>query len=182
MKPIGKGCVSLKTKIEMTTKYKQGQHGLMTCGVKARFEHKIERTETCWNWIGRKNQAGYGCFSVYQVPLAAHRFAWELYVGPIPYKKHVLHHCDNPACVRPEHLFIGDQAANNRDRATKGRNRPKHTYTRLTHCHRGHEYTPENTWIGHDGKRSIRHCCACRRERDRARAAVRGYWPRRKAK
>lgn len=51
----------------------------------------------------------------------AHRFGWELAFGPIPDSLHVLHRCDNPPCQNPRHWFLGDQAANNRDRDKKGR-------------------------------------------------------------
>jgi hypothetical protein len=153
--------------------------GLAKGGVGPRFERNIDKTATCWDWIGNKDAGGYGMFSIYQVPLKAHRFSWEWYIGPIPYGMHVLHHCDNPGCVRPDHLFIGTQADNNRDRAAKERNRPKSTYPHPTHCERGHEFSPENTWTTVKGHR---HCRACHRLRDRARAERAGHWPKRKRK
>ena len=71
----------------------------------------------CWNWTGFLDRDGYGRSS----KGTAHRVAWEIWNGPIPEGKFVCHHCDNPSCVNPDHLFIGDALANNRDRSKKGR-------------------------------------------------------------
>ena len=76
----------------------------------------------CLEWQGSK-MCGYGqlsCRAVSKQPLLAHRVAWELATGSAP-TLHVLHHCDNPACVRFEHLFLGTQSDNNADRVKKGR-------------------------------------------------------------
>lgn len=60
-----------------------------------------------------------------KTPAKAHRVSYELFVGPIPAGMHVLHHCDNPPCVRPSHLFLGDAKVNAQDRAAKGRMTPQ---------------------------------------------------------
>ena len=89
-----------------------------------RFIARIDKTGDCWMWTGSRTKAGYGQLQyrrVSQQPLLAHRVAWELRFGSAPGKLHVLHHCDNPACVRPEHLFLGTQKDNNTDRTRKGR-------------------------------------------------------------
>ena len=93
----------------------------------------------CWEWTGAKHHSGHGAFwsggtrRVGRV-IRAHRFSYELHNGPIPPGKHVLHECDNPACVNPGHLELGDHAKNMRDAATRGRIRrgAEHGMARLT--------------------------------------------------
>lgn len=85
-----------------------------------------EPNSGCWIWTGNtfKARGGYGCFTCRPCGIRserAHRRAWELYRGPIPDGAHVLHRCDTPTCVNPDHLFLGDQAANMADKAAKGR-------------------------------------------------------------
>lgn len=69
----------------------------------------------------------------------AHRFSWELANGPIPAGLVVCHACDNPGCVRPDHLWLGTQRANMVDAGRKNHlGAAKH----WTSCKRGHEFTP----------------------------------------
>ena len=95
---------------------------------KDRFDEKWipEPTTGCWLWIGAFNQYGYGVIYMGtgrgHVPNRAHRISWEIHRGPIPYGLCVLHRCDNPSCVRPDHLFLGTQSENVRDAVVKGRN------------------------------------------------------------
>lgn len=82
---------------------------------------KVIISETgCWGWTAGLNR-GYGCFGYKGKAVAAHRFSWEHHFGPIPARMSVLHKCDNPICSRPDHLFLGTRAENNKDRAAKGR-------------------------------------------------------------
>lgn len=75
-------------------------------------------SDQCWEWRGYRTIKGYGSIGAGEF---AHRVAYELLVGPIPPKLYVLHHCDNPPCVNPSHLFLGTIADNNRDMVEKGR-------------------------------------------------------------
>jgi hypothetical protein len=77
----------------------------------------------CWLWEGRTFVDGYGSlkWGGKRRNFYAHRFSWEAHKGAIPDNLCMLHECDNPACVHPEHLFLGDRLANNRDRDAKGR-------------------------------------------------------------
>ena len=88
-----------------------------------RFWSKVQKNDTsdgCWLWMGSKSPSGYGMF--HRKPfVSAHRFAWITIYGIIPDGMNVLHQCDNPACVRPEHLFLGTQGDNVRDMMRKGR-------------------------------------------------------------
>lgn len=78
----------------------------------------------CWPWDGRTDDSGYGRASYEgRRDVGAHRIAWALtHGGDLP-DEWVLHRCDNPPCVRPGHLFLGDATDNNRDRQSKGRTR-----------------------------------------------------------
>jgi hypothetical protein len=79
----------------------------------------------CWPWTGLVNHRGYGrawCPERRKTVLA-HRMAWERSYGPIPPGTNICHHCDNPPCCNPKHLFPGSQAENLRDMVAKGRDR-----------------------------------------------------------
>lgn len=92
-----------------------------------RFWSKVEKTESCWIWVGSKSVKGYG-----QIqrgprkdarPLQAHRVSWQLAYGSDPGEMLVLHKCDNPSCVRPSHLFLGTPHDNSMDMRSKKRSR-----------------------------------------------------------
>ena len=83
----------------------------------------IDPDSNCWEWQRTKNQDGYGRVKVFGVLKSAHRVAYELYTGDIPFGLQVLHSCDNPSCVNPEHLWLGTIKDNNVDKSTKGRAR-----------------------------------------------------------
>lgn len=100
----------------------------VTGGPEASFWAKVNKTETCWLWTaGHFGNSGYGSFSV-RTPQGtkstrAHRYSYEMAHGPIPEGMHVLHRCDTPLCVRPDHLFLGTPLENTRDKVAKGRMR-----------------------------------------------------------
>ena len=82
---------------------------------------KVNKTDTCWNWTAGLDNAGYGQFSVGRKGYRTHRFSWLMHKGKIPKGLNVNHHCDNPMCVNPDHLFLGTQAKNMKDKTNKGR-------------------------------------------------------------
>lgn len=86
-----------------------------------RFWARVQKSDGCWTWIGGHNRAGYGRLMVDREVIPAHRFAWTIANGPIPQGMIVCHRCDNPPCVRPDHLFVGTYADNHRDMRAKGR-------------------------------------------------------------
>lgn len=79
----------------------------------------------CWVWTGSKNEHGYGTLTTGGRHRKAHRFVMELASGePIPPGLRVLHACDNPPCVRPDHLRLGTQRENLREAKQRGRLSP----------------------------------------------------------
>jgi hypothetical protein len=86
-----------------------------------RFWSKVDKTENCWNWTAGTYEKGYGLYSIKNRNYRAHRVSYEMHKGPIPEGMLVLHQCDNPRCVRPDHLFLGTNADNMADKIAKGR-------------------------------------------------------------
>lgn len=94
-------------------------------GVAERYESKIIRSATCWTWAGGRAGPGYGAFRISK-PVRrqayAHRLALERKIGrELGRKEYALHSCDNPICVNPDHLSVGDQVKNMRDSSERGR-------------------------------------------------------------
>lgn len=86
----------------------------------------VKNTDECWEWQGYKVQGGYGLFGINYRQILTHRYSWELHFGEIPEGLWVLHKCDNPACVNPEHLFTGTSEDNINDKMIKGRHKAFH--------------------------------------------------------
>ena len=91
--------------------------------VELRFFRHIGKKQAngCIHWSGKTNVHGYGVIESIIKKLRSNRVAYELCVGPIPAGLHVLHHCDNPLCINPTHLFTGTHQDNMRDMNEKGR-------------------------------------------------------------
>ena len=89
------------------------------------FWSRVDKSDPsgCWVWLAGKNSDGYGEFWEDGEIWYAHRYSWVIHNGAIPDKMWVLHHCDNPSCVNPKHLFLGTQLDNLADMHRKGRGR-----------------------------------------------------------
>lgn len=89
-----------------------------------RFWAKVEKGSSCWTWTGSTDPNGYGRIQRggrKEGVLLAHRLSWHLATGVDPGELCILHLCDNPPCVNPDHLVLGTMAANNYDMVRKGR-------------------------------------------------------------
>lgn len=143
-------------------------------GVEERFWAKVDKNGPvpeyaphlgpCWPWTAGGDGNGYGYFRVGAKRVLAHRFVYELLVGPIPEGLQIDHLCRVRACCNPDHL----EAVTQRENLLRGAGHPAVNAAK-THCVNGHEFTPENTYVWHGG----RHCRACRRA-SRLRTAAKG--------
>lgn len=121
-----------------------------------RFEELFipEPNSGCWLWLNALNEDGYGHMKVGNKTYLSHRLSHELFVGPVPDDKCVMHECDTPSCVNPGHLKIGTWGDNNTDRHNKGRT--------VIHwsglCKRGHDLDTH----GYHRKNGTRYCATCR--------------------
>lgn len=127
--------------------------------IEERFWAKVQPTGFCWEWTASKAH-GYGYFNGSR----AHRFAYELLVGPIPDGLVIDHLCRNRGCVNPDHL----EPVTQRENTMRGYSFSR-LHARKTHCIRGHEFTPENTKTRSNGARICRECMRLHALRQNAR-------------
>ena len=131
-----------------------------------RFWSKVVQAGDCWDWTAGRDPKDYGQFWVAGRMVRAHRFAYELIVGPIPDGLELDHLCRNHECVRPEHLDAVPHKVN----VLRGIS-PLAVNALKTTCLRGHLLSGDNLYVNPDGERT---CRACKNARDRAcRAAKR---------
>lgn len=139
--------------------------------IEQRFWEKVEMIpfHECWEWKAYRNNDNYGTFQIAtKKNVKAHRFSYELNNGPVPEGLCVCHTCDNPGCVRPNHLWLGTMKDNSKDMALKGR----HGHQKKTHCRNGHIFNKVNAryFITNRGgnARSCRICEKLRMRKTRA--------------
>jgi hypothetical protein len=123
--------------------------------VEASFMKRVNKTESCWVWVGLLNPQGYGTYTPTHSggSWLAHRWSYTHFVGQIPEGLHVHHECVNPKCVNPAHLRAVTAKENAFASMSATRRRAE-----KTHCLHGHEYSPENTWRDYKGRRYCRKC------------------------
>lgn len=139
-----------------------------------RFWSKVDRgdggADDCWLWTGVKSHDGYGITTHDSTRTYAHRFAWELLVGPIPEGMTLDHLCRVRGCVRaPEHLSVVTIQENMR----RGMGLAA-VNARKTHCKYGHPFDEQNTWVGRKGQRKCRTCMRLAKRKARRRAGRAG--------
>lgn len=129
----------------------------------------------CHLWTGRLSEWGYGILLRTEIHNGvkrkkkwyASRYSYFVHNGEFDSTKKVLHKCDTPACINPDHLYLGTDADNSRDCLSRNRHRPgRHIYREANKCLRGHVLTSENTYIRtRDGSRECRDCRRMTRKR-----------------
>jgi hypothetical protein len=124
---FGKVCVQCGGGFEVQWSRNPQKYCSLACYAAARevtpyvFWSRVNKTDACWLWTAGKDSKGYGAATFQGKNVAASRFAWMLTYGSIPSGMNVLHRCDVPACVRPDHLFLGTTLDNMQDKVAKGR-------------------------------------------------------------
>lgn len=120
-----------------------------------RFWKKVNKSDECWLWMGARTKAGYGNFALdarhgsYRF-VVAHRYAYEVLVGPVPVGMQLDHLCRVRHCVNPAHL----EPVTNQENTRRGL-----LSALKTECVNGHPWTPENTVVQKTGTRPGRRRC-----------------------
>lgn len=109
----------------------------------------------CWNWTGHTSPDGYGILRIQGATRYMPRYSWEKVNGPMPDGLEPDHLCRNRACVNPDHL----EPVTHKVNILRGES-PTAINARKTRCNRGHEFTPENTYVQRNGGRLCRACAA----------------------
>ena len=99
----------------------ENQYTVLPIGKRLKAYSHVDPATGCWLWLRSKNSQGYGSIRFQGRTWVAHRCSFSTFRGPIPSELCVLHRCDVPACINPDHLFLGTLGDNNRDRSAKGR-------------------------------------------------------------
>ena len=144
-----------------------------------RFWEKVDTSGECWEWTASTSHGGYGRINLPGSPkrsMGAHRYSFLLHYGPFDQRLFVCHHCDNPGCVRPNHLFLGDAIDNAVDMSLKRRGKGQDR----THCPKGHPYDDENTYYP-PSRPNSRACKECSRRSMDGRLDA-AYWREYRAK
>ena len=128
---------SVQRRAAITVNGPESNNGLSVtfAALSVRLWARVRKTGTCWIWTGARTGSGsvrHGQIAWQGKPRRVHRLVWELLRGPIPSGQQINHHCDNPICVNPEHLYLGTQAENMRDAARRTRFTVPRTTTKLS--------------------------------------------------
>lgn len=136
---------------------------------RARLLALVEKTDSCWVWLGFIDKRGYGTFKVNDKTVRAHRASYAIFCGDLVPGLTINHKCSNRKCVNPDHIEQVTMAENNLAAATASTiNKSK------THCIRGHAFDAKNTYLKPDGRG--RECRTCKRENWRA------FWTKKNSK
>lgn len=137
----------------------------MFTDIEIRFFSKVKYSNNCWEWQATKRN-GYGQFWNGKRCVPSHRWSYQYFYGEMSKELLVCHHCDNPKCVNPFHLFLGTYRDNIKDAIAKNRIKIPRSNAEKTHCKRGHPFNETNTNITPQG---WRHCRKCRNEAEKKR-------------